>query len=93
MAIILNGIKTVGRQGNIMDTGLTQRINEKYKNRLLALEKDKLAEIILQADSKLMEINKPPKSEEDNTFLGGIIEARAILLQLAIDAFKEKGIE
>lgn len=76
-----------------MDTGLTQCINEKYKNRLLALEKDKLAEIILQADSKLMEINKPPKNEEDNTFLGGIIEARAILLQLAIDAFKEKGIE
>ena len=78
-----------------MDNEIEQRIRAKYKKRLLALGAEELAEIIINADEKLKDIKEVPESKHRscNTYLSGIVDARAILLQLTIDAMNRNGIE
>ena len=77
-----------------MDNEIEQRIRAKYKKRLLALGTEELAEIIINADEKLKDIKEVPESKHSwNTYFSGIVDARAILLQLTIDAMNRNGIE
>ena len=77
-----------------MGNEIEQRIRAKYKKRLLALGAEELAEIIINADEKLKDIKEVPESKHSwNTYLSGIVDARAILLQLTIDAMNRNGIE
>ncbi len=73
-----------------MDKDLEQRTRAKYKAQLLALDKETLAELILQSDDKIADMTRNPKEGDDNRkYWEGLLDARAVIIQKCIDAFRE----